>query len=141
QGVRCYVPVPPQRTVGHFLGDEDDEFVRAGIEAYNGFLWEEFCAPDRARLVGMAQIPSTGIDDAVDFLRKAKARGFKGVVISGWPSGGDSISDADDPSGAAGSAEAMPVCFHTTLLSRRPGQAQRKPAAAPPPRGTTASNG
>ena len=49
----------------------------AGVEAYNNFLFEEFCAPDRSRLVGMAQIPSTGIDDAVAGLRAAKARGAK----------------------------------------------------------------
>ena len=91
-GVDAEMLFPPQRTIGHFLGDEDDDFVRAGIDAYNNFLWEEFCAPDRSRLIGMAQIPSTGVDDAVDTLRKAKARGFKTVVISCWPSGGDGIS-------------------------------------------------
>ena len=127
-GVGAEILFPPQRTVGHFLGDGDDEFVRAGIEAYNSCLWEEFCGPDRSRLIGMAQIPSTGIDDAVDFLRKARARGFKGVVISGWPSGGDSISDADDPFWAAASDEDVPVCIHINLISRRARQAQRKAA-------------
>jgi predicted TIM-barrel fold metal-dependent hydrolase len=119
---------PPQRTVGHFLGDEDDQFVLAGIEAYNNFLWEEFCAPDRGRLIGMAQIPSTGIDDAVDGLRKAKARGFKGVVMSCWPSGGDSISDSDDPFWATAAEEGVPVCIHINLISRRARQSQRKAA-------------
>ena len=56
-GVDAEVIFPPQRTVGHFLGDEDDDFVRAGIEAYNEFLWSEFCAPDRTRLIGAAQMP------------------------------------------------------------------------------------
>ena len=51
-GVDAEILFPPQRTVGHFLGDEDDDFVRAGIDAYNEFLWEEFSAPDRTRLVG-----------------------------------------------------------------------------------------
>src|SRR5262245_29721136 len=100
-GVDAEVIFPPQRTIGHWLGSEDDAVVRAGIEAYNNFLFEEFCAPDRTRLIGAAQMPSTGIDDAVDFLRKAKARGFKTVVISCWPSGGDSLSDDDDPFWAA----------------------------------------
>lgn len=129
-GVDAEVLFPPQRTVGHFLGAEDDAFVLAGIEAYNNFLWEEFCAPDRNRLIGMAQMPSTGIDDAVDALRKAKARGFKGVVTSCWPSGGDSISDADDPFWAAASDEGMPVCIHINLVSRRARQSQRKAAEA-----------
>jgi predicted TIM-barrel fold metal-dependent hydrolase len=129
-GVDAEILFPPQRTVGHFLGDEDDSFVLAGIEAYNNFLWDEFCAPDRDRLIGMAQMPSTGIDDAVDALRKAKARGFKGVVTSCWPSGGDSISDADDPFWAAASDEGIPVCIHINLASRRARQSQRRAAEA-----------
>jgi predicted TIM-barrel fold metal-dependent hydrolase len=129
-GVDAEILFPPQRTVGHFLGDEDDAFVLAGIAAYNNFLWEEFCAPDRDRLIGMAQMPSTGIDDAIDAVRKAKARGFKGVVTSCWPSGGDSISDADDPFWAAASDEGIPVCIHINLASRRARQSQRRAAEA-----------
>ncbi len=73
-GVAAEILFPPQRTMSHFLGDEDEDFVLAGVEAYNNFLFDEFCAPDPKRLVGMAQIPSIGIDSAVDGLRKAKAR-------------------------------------------------------------------
>ena len=45
-GVWAEVLFPPQRTMSHFLGDDDDDFVLAGVEAYNNFLFEEFCAPD-----------------------------------------------------------------------------------------------
>ena len=124
-GVDAEILFPPQRTIGHFLGDDDDDFVRAGIDAYNNFLWDEFCAPDRSRLVGMAQIGSTGVDDAVDTLRKAKARGFKGVVISCWPSAKDGISDDDDPFWAAAEEEQMPVCIHINLISRAARQRTR----------------
>ena len=88
-GVDAEILFPPQRTMSHFLGDDDEDFVLAGVEAYNNFLFEEFCAPDPKRLIGMAQIPSIGIDSAVDGLRKAKARGAKGVLISNWPAGND----------------------------------------------------
>lgn len=128
-GVDAEVLFPPQRTVGHFLGDEDDDFVRAGIDAYNRFLWEEFCAPDPSRLVGMAQMPSTGVDDCIDTLRKAKATGFKGVVISCWPAGGDSLGEDDDPFWAAAADEGMPVCIHINLISRRARQKARQAAA------------
>ena len=86
-GVYAEILFPPQRTMSHFLGDDDDDFVLAGVEAYNNFLFEEFCAPDPTRLIGLAQIPSLGIDTSVDALRKAKARGAKGVLISNWPVG------------------------------------------------------
>ena len=60
--------------------------VLAGIEAYNNFLFEEFCAPEpRPPRSAWPRSRSIGIDAAVDALRKAKARGAKGVVISYWP--------------------------------------------------------
>lgn len=128
-GVQAEVLFPPQRTIGHWLGDEDDDVVRAGIEAYNSFLFDEFCAPDPARLVGAAQIGSTGIDDAVDGLRKAKARGAHTVVISNWPSGGESLSEDDDPFWAAAADEAMPVCIHINIISRKARIRARQAAA------------
>jgi predicted TIM-barrel fold metal-dependent hydrolase len=140
-GVDAEILFPPQRTIGHWLGSEDDDVVRAGVEAYNNFLFEEFCEPDRTRLVGAAQIPSTGIDDAIDFLRKAKARGFKTVVISCWPSGGDSLSDADDPFWAAAADEGLPVCIHINLTSRRSRIRARQAAAKAGGRDLYASSG
>jgi len=140
-GVDAEILFPPQRTIGHFLGDEDDEFVMAGIEAYNNFLFDEFMAPDPTRLVGMAQIPSLGTDVAIETMRKAKARGFKGVVISMWPSGGESISDADDPFWQAAAEEGMPVCIHINLISRRTRQKQRAAAAKAAEKGVHGERG
>jgi predicted TIM-barrel fold metal-dependent hydrolase len=129
-GVSAEVLFPPQRTMSHFLGDEDEDFVLAGVEAYNNFLFEEFCAPDPKRLVGMAQIPSIGIDSAIDGLRKAKARGAKGVVISNWPAGNDALSVDDDPFWAAAVDEGLPVTIHINIISRKQRMAGRKAAAA-----------
>lgn len=127
-GVDAEIIFPPQRTVGHWLGNEDDELVRVGIEAYNSFLFEQFCAADPDRLIGAAQIPSTGIDDAVDTLRKAKARGARTVVISNWPSGGEQISDDDDAFWAAAADEGIPVCIHILMISRKARIRARKAA-------------
>jgi predicted TIM-barrel fold metal-dependent hydrolase len=129
-GVWAEILFPPQRTISHFLGDDDDDFLLAGIEAYNNFLFEEFCEPDPSRLVGLAQMPSIGIDTAVDALRKAKARGAKGVLISNWPSGNDSLSRDDDPFWAAAVDEGLPVSIHINIISRAQRAAQRKAAAA-----------
>jgi predicted TIM-barrel fold metal-dependent hydrolase len=128
-GVWAEVLFPPQRTMSHFLGDDDDDFVLAGVAAYNDFLFEEFCAPDPRRLIGLAQIPSLGIDVAVDALRKAAARGAKGVIISNWPAGGDSLSRDDDPFWAAAVDEGLPVAVHINIISRRQRAAARTAAA------------
>ncbi|MBK5288937.1 MAG: amidohydrolase [Acidimicrobiia bacterium] len=128
-GVHAEVLFPPQRTMSHFLGDDDDDFVLAGVEAYNNFLFEDFCAPDPSRLIGLAQIPSLGIDTAVDGVRKAKARGAKGVLISNWPSGNGSLSRDDDPFWAAAVDEGLPVSIHINIISRAQRAAGRKAAA------------
>lgn len=129
-GVDAEVLFAPQRTIGHFLGDEDDEFVLAGVDAYNNFLKDEFCAPDPNRLIAVGQIPSIGVDVSVDYLRKLKAQGFRAVAISNWPAGGESISEEDDPFWAAAADEGMPVCIHINVTSRRARQKQRKAAEA-----------
>ena len=45
-GVDAEFLYPSQRTMYHFMGQEDREFHRAGVRAYNDWLAEEFCAPD-----------------------------------------------------------------------------------------------
>ncbi|MGH9211466.1 MAG: amidohydrolase family protein [Acidimicrobiales bacterium] len=117
-GVGAEVLFAPQRTIGHFLGDADDDFVRAGVDAYNRFLREQFCAPDPARLVGTAQMPSTGIDDAVAYLRSAVADGFRAVTISNWPSGEATLTSEDDAFWAVAEEAGVPVCIHINIVSR-----------------------
>jgi predicted TIM-barrel fold metal-dependent hydrolase len=129
-GIDAEILFPPQRTLSHFLGDDDDDFVLAGVEAYNNFLFEEFCAPDPKRLIGLAQIPSLNLDTSIDALRKAKARGAKGVLISNWPSGNGNLSRDDDPFWAAAVDEGMPVTVHINIISRKQRSASRKAAAA-----------
>jgi len=129
-GVTAEVLFPPQRTMSHFLGDDDEEFVLAGVEAYNNFLFEEFCAPDPNRLIGMAQIPSTGIDAAVHGLKQAKERGARGVLISNWPAGNANLSRDDDAFWAAAAEMGMPVTIHINIISRAQRSASRRAAAA-----------
>jgi len=129
-GVDAEVIFPPQRTIGHFLGDPDDDFMRAGIDAYNDFLWEEFTASDHSRLIGAAQMPSSGVADSVTFLQRAVDRGSKTVVISNWPSGGEQISDEDDGFWAAAEEAGVPVCIHINLISRATRQRNRKAASS-----------
>ncbi len=131
-GVHAEILFPPQRTVGHFLGADDPDFVLAGVAAYNDFLFEQFCAPDPRRLIGLAQIPSLGIDTSVDALRKAKARGAYGVIISNWPSGNGELSRDDDPFWAAAVDEGMPVSVHINIVSRQQRAAQRAATAKIP---------
>lgn len=125
-GVDAEIIFPPQRTIGHWLGNADDELVHAGVDAYNSFAFDEFTA-DPKRQFPMYQIPSTGIDNAVRYVRKAKDKGAKGVVISCWPSGGDALSAEDDKFWAALVDAQLPLTIHISLVGR---EARKKAQAA-----------
>jgi predicted TIM-barrel fold metal-dependent hydrolase len=114
-GVSAEIIFPSQRTMGVFMAQEDDGFHLAGIQAYNNWLYEEFTAPDRKRLIGLAQMPAVGTDQAVAAAREAKKGGFRGVIISGWPSGNDQLSLADDSFWAACEELDLPVHIHVGL--------------------------
>lgn len=118
-GVDAEVLYPSQRTLGYFMRNPDEAFHLAGVRAYNNWIWEEYSAADRDRLIPMAQMPNLGIEPARVELRAAKERGFRGVVISGWPSGNAAISEADDPFWAEAEALAMPVMIHGGIDARR----------------------
>src|SRR5438105_1529482 len=120
-GLDAEVHFPPQRTIGHWLGHPDEEFSLAGIDAYNDFLWNEWMAPDRERLIGLLQIPNLSVEKGVEYLKKSKEIGFRGVVISSWPSGGENISDEDDQFWQVAEDLDIPVAIHIRLVSRAAG--------------------
>jgi predicted TIM-barrel fold metal-dependent hydrolase len=114
-GVDAEVIYPSQRTMGTFMAQEDDEYHLAGLEAYNTWLATDFNAVDPTRLLGLAQMPATDVATAVKWLRDAKAAGFRGVILSAYPSGGAELSADDDPFWEAAEQEQMPVHIHSGL--------------------------
>ena len=116
-GIDAEIIFPPQRTIGHWLGNPDEELVLAGVDAYNAFAFDEF-AVDPKRQFPMFQIPSLGVERAIEYVRKAKDKGAKGVVLSCWPSGGDTLSAEDDPFWAACVEADLPVTIHISLVGR-----------------------
>jgi predicted TIM-barrel fold metal-dependent hydrolase len=103
--------------MSYFMTSGDRDFHLAGIEAFNNWLTEEFCAAAPDRLGAIAQIPNAGVEAAVTELRRAKTLGARGVSITTWPSGNASCSPADDPFWAAAEEAAMPVSIHIALVT------------------------
>ena len=60
-------------------------------------------------------MPATDVATAVKWLRDAKAAGFRGVILSAYPSGGAELSADDDPFWEAAEQEQMPVHIHSGL--------------------------
>ncbi|MGE0877441.1 MAG: amidohydrolase family protein [Acidimicrobiia bacterium] len=114
-GIDAEFIYPSQRTMGVFMAQPDDDFHLDGIEAYNTWVMTEFAAADPDRLFPLCQMPAVDSATAVKAVRNAKSAGFKGVIISGWPSGNATLSDDDDPFFEACEEEQLPVHIHSGL--------------------------
>jgi predicted TIM-barrel fold metal-dependent hydrolase len=114
-GVDAEVLFPSQRTMGAFMAQDDDDYHLAGLEAYNTWMHDEFMAASPERLIGLAQMPGVDIQTSVKWLRDAKAAGYKGVIISAYPSGNPTLSEEDDAFWEVAEEEQMPVHIHSGL--------------------------
>jgi predicted TIM-barrel fold metal-dependent hydrolase len=116
-GIDAALIYPPQRTMGYFMTSGDREFHLAGIEAFNNWLIQDFCAAAPDRLGAIAQVPNAGIEAALAEVRRAKKLGARGVSITTWPSGNAACSAADDPFWAAAAEAGLPVSIHIALVT------------------------
>ncbi len=99
----------------------DPELELACVEAYNDYLIDEWAAAS-PRLVPQCLVPLASVESAVAEIRRAAARGHKGVVIPAVPDrlrgGAPHINDpAYDPLWNACEELAIPVCFHAGALA------------------------
>jgi len=118
-GVDACFLYPSQRTMFFFMGNEDREFHRAGVQAYNDWLHQEFCAVDPERLFGLAQMPNLGVDEMIAEMERCRKLGFRGVIISTWPSGEDDLGPEDDRFFHAAAELGMPVSIHIQIQRKR----------------------
>jgi predicted TIM-barrel fold metal-dependent hydrolase len=132
-GVDAEVLFPSQRTMGAFMAQEDDDYHLAGLEAYNTWMHDEFMAASPERLIGLAQMPGVDIQTSVKWLRDAKAAGYKGVIISAYPSGNPTLSEEDDAFWEVAEEEQLPVHIHSGLRQaggRKAGSFKKAAASA-----------
>jgi predicted TIM-barrel fold metal-dependent hydrolase len=84
--------------------------------AYNTWLSERLTAADPDRLLGLALMPSSGIEAAVQELRRAAGLGgIHGVVLTSWPAGSDAPEPDDDRFWEAASELGMPIAIYKTF--------------------------
>jgi uncharacterized protein len=74
----------------------DNELHRESVRAYNDAVAQWCEEGDAQRLLPQALIPSTGLDDALRELDRVIGLGFRGVVLTGWPSAERIPAPADD---------------------------------------------
>ena len=118
-GVDAEFIYPSQRTMFYFMSNEDRDFHRAGIQAYNDYMHEEFCAADPERLFSLVQMPNLGVDECIKEMHRCKDKGARGVIISTWPTGEDDLSREDERFFAAAAEAEMPVSIHINIQRKR----------------------
>jgi len=118
-GVSAEVLYPSQRTMRHFMLDDDNEFHKAGIQAYNNWMAKEFMSANPERLIGLAQMPNLGPAEMVAEMRRARSMGMRGVILSSWPSGTPSLSKEDDIFWEEAQKLEVPVSIHLGVASKQ----------------------
>jgi predicted TIM-barrel fold metal-dependent hydrolase len=69
----------------------------AATRGYNDWLSGSFTSPDPARLLGVALLPATRVQDAVEEVQRVKDMpGIRAVLLQQWPNGSGAPTPADD---------------------------------------------
>jgi len=110
-GIHAQLLYPSVCEEGARMFGDDRALQLACVRAYNEWLLE-FCAAAPDRLFGHAVIPATGVADAVAELEWALAQGYRGVLVSAFPSGRVEPSRDDDPFWARVQEAQIPVALH-----------------------------
>lgn len=122
----------PTPRVGNtlFWNNKDRDFHLACIRAYNDWL-SQYASHAPERLLGLAMLPTTGAQDAVDEMHRAlKLPGIKGMTLGMYPSGGNDPAPEDDALWAACEAERVPVNIHVSLVTEAPADHKRMKVSA-----------
>lgn len=111
-GIDAEVLYPPFFVNKLIRSISDNHVYLAMVQAYNTWLAEGFCAVAPDRLIGVASMPVTGIDDAIAELKRCKQLGYKCVDLQQWPSGSGHYTSEDDRFFAAILEEDMRLTPH-----------------------------
>jgi len=104
-------------TVGMVLCNHPDyDFKHACFQAYNRWL-EGYCDGAPGRLFGLGQAAMRSVDDGIAELRRIKAMGFKGVMMTGNPQHEDYDHPDYDAFYEAAIDLDLPLSFHILTSS------------------------
>jgi predicted TIM-barrel fold metal-dependent hydrolase len=95
-GIDAEVLYPPVFISRFIENISDKEAYLAMVRAYNTFLAEDFCSVAPDRLIGNAVIPTTGLEDALAELKRAKELGLRSICLAQFPHGDGTPSEEDD---------------------------------------------
>lgn len=95
-GIDAEIMYPPSLISVFSSTIADREAYKAVVSAYNTFLAKDYCSVAPDRLIGCGITPTSGIDDAVDELKRCKELGLTCMNFTQFPNGGGSPKPEDD---------------------------------------------
>jgi predicted TIM-barrel fold metal-dependent hydrolase len=116
-GIDAQVLYPSVALEGARLYTGDRGLQLACVRAYNEWL-AEFCEDADGRLVGLAVMPATSVDDAIEELEVAIALGHRGFLLSQFPNGTMDPDPDDDRFWSAASDAGLPAAVHLGSFMR-----------------------
>lgn len=90
-----YYPIYGPRLLAKMIPKDRQCYVGL-VQAYNTFLAQEYCSVAPDRLLGMALVPETGVEDAVAELQRCRKMGLRGATLTMWPNGSPDPAPEDD---------------------------------------------
>ena len=101
------------------LAKERDAYL-AMVQAYNDWIAQDYCAVAPDRLIAMAVVPITGVDDAIAEMKRCKGLGIKGICLQTFPNGSLRVKPEDDKYWAASLDLEMPIANHGLRMGIAP---------------------
>jgi uncharacterized protein len=130
-GIDAELMYPPVFATRFINGIADRDAYLAMVRGYNTWLIEDYCSVAPDRLIGVAFMPVSGIDDAIAELEWAHAQGYKAICMQQFPNGsGASKIDVDSRFWARTLELGMPLAPHITFGDNQ----------GPPPKGPAPSD-
>ncbi|MGE0387791.1 MAG: amidohydrolase family protein [Gammaproteobacteria bacterium] len=112
-GVDAEVIYAPVAALGSRYGNLPRQAQAAVAMGYNDFLSKEYCAADPDRLLGLAVLPNTSVEDNIAELIRLKGMpGIRGVSLQMWPNGGPTPMPEDDRFWKVAVEHDMPLTTH-----------------------------
>jgi predicted TIM-barrel fold metal-dependent hydrolase len=110
-GIYAQLLYPSVTLKGAKIYSDDRELQLCCVRAYNEWL-TEFCEGSGGRLIPLAILPTTGVDDSIAEVEWAMVHGHRGAVISSFPNGSLDPMPEDERFWAGVQEAGLPISVH-----------------------------
>ena len=95
-GIDAEVLFPPLLISALLRKIDEDSVYLSMVRAYNSWLAEAYCSVAPDRLIGVAVLPESNLDESITEMKRCKELGLRAITLGTWPSGGGRYCPDDD---------------------------------------------